>query len=130
MIVCAFFWLLALVLVAKLWTPSAKEIFSWDERVIGSIVVFMPILGALFWFLYFRRPSSHRPENILGGTTTGLGHKSAGEVMRIAARHNASFPGHDIWIPEGVKKCWFFLRWPFFAGLEAGVVWFNAMLLQ
>jgi hypothetical protein len=128
MIVAALFWLLAIPLFAKLWSPPDTEHFSWDERVIGSILIFIPVFGVLFWLLYFRRPSSHRPENIVRGS--GYGAVPGAAFAAEVARHNASFPGRDIWIPEFVRKIWSLLRWPVFGCLISAVVWINSILIK
>lgn len=132
MIVCGLFWLLAIPLIAKLWSPPRAQVFSWNERVIGTIVLFMPILGLIFWAVYFGRPPSHRPQDIagLGEFSSIVMGDSAGRDMAETARHNASFLGRDIWMPEWMLKAWSFLRWPFFLVRIGVVVWFNALLIR
>lgn len=132
MIVCALFWLIAIPFLAKLWSSPATTNFSWEERVMGSILIFMPILGVIFWFVYFGRPPSHRPQDIsvVGEFSSIVAGNSVRSDMAETARHNASFLGRDIWMPEWILKAWRFLRWPFFLGLVVGVVWFNALLIR
>lgn len=132
MFVCFLFWLLALPLIVKLWTPLYREAFSWDERVIGAILLFLPVVGVIFWGLYFGRPSSHHPDQITPSTEyqgiTGVGR--AMWTMAETARQNASSPLARVHMPGSVRLAWNILRWPLFAGLIGVVVWFNVLLVR
>ncbi len=132
MIVCLLFWLIALPLIAKLWTPAYQAAFSWDERVIGSILLFLPVVGVMFWGLYYGRPSSLPPDQITPTSeyTGNSGFGRAMWTMAETARQNVSSPLGAAHVPDGVRLVWCFARWPVFAGLIAVVVWFNSVLIR
>lgn len=132
MVVCGIFWLIAIPLIVKLWSLPNTEIFSWEERLVGTILLFLPVIGVVFWGLYFQIPPSKKlheifpnPEN-RGVSGTGR----AMWTMAETARQNASIPEGELQMPKNVRRVWRILRWPFLLGLVGVVVWFNALLIR
>lgn len=131
MVVCLIFWLVALPLGMRLWRYPYTESFSSDERLIGTILLFLPVFGVILWGLYFQRPSSKRSDEIFpsseGRGVSGISH--AMWAMAETARQNASFLSLEARVPQGIRRVWRFLRWPVFLCLVVVVIWFNSLLL-
>jgi hypothetical protein len=131
MAVCALFWLLAIPLIVSLWRTPYVEVFSRDERLLGTILLFLPVFGVVFWGLYFQKPTSKHPRHIFPGPEDwGFGGVSRAKwTMAETARQNATSLSQEAHVPKGVRRAWRFLRWPFFASLVVVVVWFNSLLI-
>lgn len=132
MFFCVIFWLIAIPLVVGLWRPPRCDSFSWEERLVGTILLFLPVFGVVYWGVYFQRPPSKKPNEIFPGPNepgvTGVGRVMWTEAE--VARQNAAIPEGKIRVASDVRMVLRFLRWPFFLVLIGVVVWFNALLIR
>ena len=125
MLVCIFFWLIALPLVVLTWRSSRSKELIWEERLIGSILLFLPIIGLLVWLTFFNVPPSHKPDDLTGPYHRGLGGSG---YMHDSINLRLKGPVQHLHISDATKKQWRFIRWPIFASLIALVAWFNWIL--
>jgi len=134
MVICSIFWILACPLVYLTWHPSHGKLFSWEEKLIFTIILFLPVFGILCWVSYFHIPPSLRPDEIQGPDTTNRSYLSgvgfAQWMMAETARQRATGNEKPLGVSDSTRKQWRVLRWPLFILLTALVVWFNMMLVR